>query len=196
MKFLKRAAALTLALSASVSLLACSNAKTPTQGWKVVAVKDYTQAVSFNVTRNSKDIDEVWFNVGKLATEEVTITFSTTSSSFSPSTSNQKSFTVTRDILKTAKKENNGWIKVVEDWGVSNSYVRFDLDGGITLNEIAFRDEDGKQLTATVDKAKIYVKDGSPSATTEYFTSEELATMTSTDGMPANLLDEQEKFKV
>ncbi len=196
MKILKRIAAITLALTASVAMLSCAGkADKPTKSWKVVAY-DFTQGVSFNVTRNSKDIDEVWLNVGKLDTEEVTITFTTSSSAFTSSSSNKKTATITRAMLKEANKNNNGWIKVVDDWNVSSSYVRFDLDGGITLNEIAFRDEDGKQLTATIDKAKVYVKGNVPSSPEKYFTSEELAEMTSTNGMPANLLDEQDKFKV
>ena len=178
--------------------------------WQIVAYDDgegvvFKQRVCFDVTRNSKKIDEIWLKVSSLAknAESASLTFQrystdTTSSSTPIITAQGTAFTnsITKKQVKEAKKELNGWIKFSKDaWQHNSSYVLLICEGNITLDEVVFVDEDGKRLTYEVDYAEIVYENTNGDIRNKVYTADELKAISDAKyGLPLNLNNDQESF--
>ena len=177
--------------------------------WRIVAYDDgegevFEQKVCFDVTRNSKKIDEVWLRVTEMSNkvESVNLTlqrYSTDSTSGSIEITLQgTAYTtaITKQDYNRAKKELNGWIKVTKDaWQHNSSYVILICEGNITIDEIVFVDENGKRLTGEVEYADFVFENTDGDMKNKIYTSSDISALTGVKyGTPLNLLNDQESF--
>lgn len=210
MKKYLRIAAFVLACVATLGFTSCKKADY-SKSWKVVAYtsegETQKQYVGFNVkfeTSSDKKIS-VWLKVldfdKNVDSVDVTIDRYLSSNLTGTGYTSAKAVTYTLKPDKGCNKNKNGkWVQIVENWSygstVTSHYVRLTLTGGVTLGEIAFVDEDGKQLTATVECANVYIQGGEPETTDDKFTKEELTAQKefARNGLPLYLVDEQDSF--
>lgn len=191
-----RIIALALTLITVFAFFGCKDKSGGYTSWEVRVYNDGegsadVQYVDFSVTRNGKNIKEVWINVAKISAAEVQIDFAKVSGD------SKQTLTLDKKKVKDARKNDGGWIKAVDDWNYGLSTVRMSLKGNVTVNEVAFVGEEGKKLSVTVNKAYIYYvdKDGKVQSSQEAYSKSDLEGITdSKTGLPLNLVDEQDKF--
>lgn len=193
-----------------LSFTGCGDKNAVGEAW-TVNVYDSTenQKVGFSLTRNSKNIKEVWINVAKIQGNLVGITvqkytaqsansreeyFGNTSMS---TALQQGEISITAQMVKTANKERKGWIKLNDDaWDKNYNNVLISLKGDIVLREIVFVNMDGEIIKANLDRALVVVEfDDDSMPKDKLWTKAELDAITNAKyGLPTALLDSQESF--
>lgn len=193
-----------------LSFTGCGNKNAVGEAWTVnVYDSTTTQKVGFSLTRNSKNIKEVWINVEKIQGNLVGITvqkytaqssndreeyFSNTSAA---TALQQGEISITAQMVKTANKERKGWIKLNDEaWDKNYNNVLISLKGDIVLREIVFVNMDGEVIKASLDRALIVVEfDDGSIPKDKLWTKAELDAITNAKhGLPTALLDSQESF--
>ncbi|MBE5741884.1 MAG: hypothetical protein E7360_01000 [Clostridiales bacterium] len=178
--------------------------------WKIVAYDDgngqvLNQRVCFDVTRNSKKIDEIWIKVTAMQNnvESVNFTFqryttNTTNGGTTGITAAGTALTtaVSKQQVKDATKNTNGWIKVTATaWQHNSSYVLMICQGNITIDEIVFISEEGKRLEYEVEHADIVYENTEGDLKQKVYSKAELEAITDAKyGLPLNLNNNQESF--
>lgn len=212
MKKFIRVAAVALAIVAALGLFGCKKSKADySHGWRVVAYKAsasgevQAQRVSFKVTKKTdKQIKQIWVRVDGFDKGVKSVDLTVDRYTSSPNLNSANSYNKVEYKLKNEKKgckaTNTGWFKVVDDWDYtsksSSVYVRLTLNGGVTIGEVGFVDEEGYKCTFEVNSANVYLQGYENQTTEKQFTKEELtaAQGKTKNGNPLNLADEQKSF--
>ena len=102
--------------------------------------------------------------------------------------------------VKNANKGAKGWIKLnTKDWGLKSDNVLLTVvDGRLTIREVVFVNENGEQLSASINVAYVAIKtDKKSNPVISQFTKAQLEEYAETSiyGVPNFLLDDQEAFK-
>lgn len=210
MKKFIRVAAVALAVVATLGLFGCKKSKADySHSWRVVAYKAsgevQAQRVGFKVTKKTdKQIKQIWVRVDgfdkgvKLV--DLTVDRYTSSSNLNSANSYNKVEYKLKNEKKGCKAMNTGWFKVVDDWDYTSTsssvYVRLTLNGGVTIGEVGFVDEEGYKCTFEVNSANVYLPGNEYETTEKQFTKDELtaAQGKTKNGNPLNLADEQKSF--
>ncbi len=210
MKKFIRVAAVALAIVAALGLFGCKKSKADySHSWRVVAYKAsgevQAQRVGFKVTKKTdKQIKQIWVRVDGfdkgVKSVDLTVDRYTSSSNLNSANSYNKVEYKLKNEKKGCKATNTGWFKVVDDWDYTSTsssvYVRLTLNGGITIGEVGFVDEEGYKCTFEVNSANVYLQGYENQTTEKQFTKEELtaAQGQTKNGNPLNLADEQKSF--
>ena len=210
MKKFIRVAAVALAIVAALGLFGCKKSKADySHGWRVVAYKAsgevQAQRVGFKVTKKTdKQIKQIWVRVDGfdkgVKSVDLTVDRYTSSSNLNSADSYNKVEYKLKNEKKGCKATNTGWFKVVDDWDYTSTsssvYVRLTLNGGVTIGEVGFVDEEGYKCTFEVNSANVYLQGYENQTTEKQFTKEELtaAQGQTKNGNPLNLADEQKRF--
>lgn len=210
MKKFIRVAAVALAIVAALGLFGCKKSKADySHSWRVVAYKAsgevQAQRVGFKVTKKTdKQIKQIWVRVDGfdkgVKSVDLTVDRYTSSSNLNSANSYNKVEYKLKNEKKGCKATNTGWFKVVDDWDYTSTsssvYVRLTLNGGITIGEVGFVDEEGYKCTFEVNSANVYLQGYENQTTEKQFTKEELtaAQGKTKNGNPLNLADEQKSF--
>lgn len=210
MKKFIRVAAVALAIVAALGLFGCKKSKADySHGWRVVAYKAsgevQAQRVGFKVTKKTdKQIKQIWVRVDGfdkgVKSVDLTVDRYTSSSNLNSANSYNKVEYKLKNEKKGCKATNTGWFKVVDDWDYTSTsssvYVRLTLNGGITIGEVGFVDEEGYKCTFEVNSANVYLQGYENQTTEKQFTKDELtaAQGKTKNGNPLNLADEQKSF--
>lgn len=145
----------------------------------------------------SKTVAGVYINVGELGSSSVQIKgYRCTSDSYSATSTLSVDVDLTKEKIKYAQKNNDGWIKLNEndfDYTSTSSRYKLILVGGITLNEIVILDINGKKIPYSVEKANFAYYQGDRLYMSE-MTSSTFNEKDFENGKIANLNDEQDKF--
>ena len=210
MKKFIRVAAVALAIVAALGLFGCKKSKADySHSWRVVAYKAsgevQAQRVGFKVTKKTdKQIKQIWVRVDGfdkgVKSVDLTVDGYTSSSNLNSANSYNKVEYKLKNEKKGCKATNTGWFKVVDDWDYTSTsssvYVRLTLNGGVTIGEVGFVDEEGYKCTFEVNSANVYLQGYENQTTEKQFTKEELtaAQGKTKNGNPLNLADEQKSF--
>lgn len=210
MKKFIRVAAVALAIVAALGLFGCKKSKADySHSWRVVAYKAsgevQAQRVGFKVTKKTdKQIKQIWVRVDGfdkgVKSVDLTVDRYTSSSNLNSANSYNKVEYKLKNEKKGCKATNTGWFKVVDDWDYTSTsssvYVRLTLNGGVTIGEVGFVDEEGYKCTFEVNSANVYLQGYENQTTEKQFTKEELtaAQGQTKNGNPLNLADEQKSF--
>lgn len=210
MKKFTRVAAVALAIVAALGLFGCKKSKADySHGWRVVAYKAsgevQAQRVGFKVTKKTdKQIKQIWVRVDGfdkgVKSVDLTVDRYTSSSKLNSANSYNKVEYKLKNEKKGCKATNTGWFKVVDDWDYTSTsssvYVRLTLNGGVTIGEVGFVDEEGYKCTFEVNSANVYLPGNEYETTEKQFTKDELtaAQGKTKNGNPLNLADEQKSF--
>lgn len=210
MKKFIRVAAVALAVVAALGLFGCKKSKADySHSWRVVAYKAsgevQAQRVGFKVTKKTdKQIKQIWVRVDGfdkgVKSVDLTVDRYTSSSNLNSANSYNKVEYKLKNEKKGCKATNTGWFKVVDDWDYTSTsssvYVRLTLNGGVTIGEVGFVDEEGYKCTFEVNSANVYLQGYENQTTEKQFTKEELtaAQGKTKNGNPLNLADEQKSF--
>lgn len=210
MKKFIRVAAVALAIVAALGLFGCKKSKADySHGWRVVAYKAsgevQAQRVGFKVTKKTdKQIKQIWVRVDGfdkgVKSVDLTVDRYTSSSNLNSANSYNKVEYKLKNEKKGCKATNTGWFKVVDDWDYTSTsssvYVRLTLNGGVTIGEVGFVDEEGYKCTFEVNSANVYLPGYEYETTEKQFTKDELtaAQGKTKNGNPLNLADEQKSF--
>ncbi len=210
MKKFIRVAAVALAVVAALGLFGCKKSKADySHSWRVVAYKAsgevQAQRVGFKVTKKTdKQIKQIWVRVDGfdkgVKSVDLTVDRYTSSSNLNSANSYNKVEYKLKNENKGCKATNTGWFKVVDDWDYTSTsssvYVRLTLNGGVTIGEVGFVDEEGYKCTFEVNSANVYLQGYENQTTEKQFTKEELtaAQGKTKNGNPLNLADEQKSF--
>ena len=210
MKKFIRVAAVALAIVAALGLFGCKKSKADySHSWRVVAYKAsgevQAQRVGFKVTKKTdKQIKQIWVRVDGfdkgVKSVDLTVDRYTSSSNLNSANSYNKVEYKLKNEKKGCKATNTGWFKVVDDWNYTSTsssvYVRLTLNGGVTIGEVGFVDEEGYKCTFEVNSANVYLQGYENQTTERQFTKEELtaAQGKTKNGNPLNLADEQKSF--
>ena len=210
MKKFIRVAAVALAIVAALGLFGCKKSKADySHSWRVVAYKAsgevQAQRVGFKVTKKTdKQIKQIWVRVDGfdkgVKSVDLTVDRYTSSSNLNSADSYNKVEYKLKNEKKGCKATNTGWFKVVDDWDYTSTsssvYVRLTLNGGVTIGEVGFVDEEGYKCTFEVNSANVYLQGYENQTTEKQFTKEELtaAQGQTKNGNPLNLADEQKSF--
>lgn len=210
MKKFIRVAAVALAIVAALGLFGCKKSKADySHGWRVVAYKAsgevQAQRVGFKVTKKTdKQIKQIWVRVDGfdkgVKSVDLTVDRYTSYSNLNSANSYNKVEYKLKNEKKGCKATNTGWFKVVDDWDYTSTsssvYVRLTLNGGVTIGEVGFVDEEGYKCTFEVNSANVYLQGYENQTTEKQFTKEELtaAQGKTKNGNPLNLADEQKSF--
>lgn len=210
MKKFIRVAAVALAIVAALGLFGCKKSKADySHSWRVVAYKAsgevQAQRVGFKVTQKTdKQIKQIWVRVDGfdkgVKSVDLTVDRYTSSSNLNSANSYNKVEYKLKNEKKGCKATNTGWFKVVDDWDYTSTsssvYVRLTLNGGVTIGEVGFVDEEGYKCTFEVNSANVYLQGYENQTTEKQFTKEELtaAQGKTKNGNPLNLADEQKSF--
>lgn len=210
MKKFIRVAAVALAIVAALGLFGCKKSKADySHSWRVVAYKAsgevQAQRVGFKVTKKTdKQIKQIWVRVDGfdkgVKSVDLTVDRYTSSSNLNSTNSYNKVEYKLKNEKKGCKATNTGWFKVVDDWDYTSTsssvYVRLTLNGGVTIGEVGFVDEEGYKCTFEVNSANVYLPGNEYETTEKQFTKEELtaAQGKTKNGNPLNLADEQKSF--
>lgn len=210
MKKFIRVAAVALAIVAALGLFGCKKSKADySHGWRVVAYKAsgevQAQRVGFKVTKKTdKQIKQIWVRVDGfdkgVKSVDLTVDRYTSSSNLNSVNSYNKVEYKLKNEKKGCKATNTGWFKVVDDWDYTSTsssvYVRLTLNGGVTIGEVGFVDEEGYKCTFEVNSANVYLQGYENQTTEKQFTKDELtaAQGKTKNGNPLNLADEQKSF--
>lgn len=210
MKKFIRVAAVALAIVAALGLFGCKKSKADySHSWRVVAYKAsgevQAQRVGFKVTKKTdKQIKQIWVRVDGfdkgVKSVDLTVDRYTSSSNLNSANSYNKVEYKLKNEKKGCKATNTGWFKVVDDWDYTSTsssvYVRLTLNGGVTIGEVGFVDEEGYKCTFEVNSANVYLQGYENQTTEKQFTKEELtaAQGKTKNGNPLNLADEQKSF--
>ena len=210
MKKFIRVAAVALAIVAALGLFGCKKSKADySHGWRVVAYKAsgevQAQRVGFKVTKKTdKQIKQIWVRVDGfdkgVKSVDLTVDRYTSSSNLNSANSYNKVEYKLKNEKKGCKATNTGWFKVVDDWDYTSTsssvYVRLTLNGGVTIGEVGFVDEEGYKCTFEVNSANVYLQGYENQTTEKQFTKDELtaAQGKTKNGNPLNLADEQKSF--
>lgn len=210
MKKFIRVAAVALAIVAALGLFGCKKSKADySHSWRVVAYKAsgevQAQRVGFKVTKKTdKQIKQIWVRVDGfdkgVKSVDLTVDRYTSSSNLNSAKSYNKVEYKLKNEKKGCKATNTGWFKVVDDWDYTSTsssvYVRLTLNGGVTIGEVGFVDEEGYKCTFEVNSANVYLQGYENQTTEKQFTKEELtaAQGKTKNGNPLNLADEQKSF--
>lgn len=210
MKKFIRVAAVALAIVAALGLFGCKKSKADySHSWRVVAYKAsgevQAQRVGFKVTKKTdKQIKQIWVRVDGfdkgVKSVDLTVDRYTSSSNLNSANSYNKVEYKLKNEKKGCKATNTGWFKVVDDWNYTSTsssvYVRLTLNGGVTIGEVGFVDEEGYKCTFEVNSANVYLQGYENQTTEKQFTKEELtaAQGKTKNGNPLNLADEQKSF--
>lgn len=210
MKKFIRVAAVALAIVAALGLFGCKKSKADySHSWRVVAYKAsgevQAQRVGFKVTKKTdKQIKQIWVRVDGfdkgVKSVDLTVDRYTSSSNLNSANSYNKVEYKLKNEKKGCKATNTGWFKVVDDWDYTSTsssvYVRLTLNGGVTIGEVGFVDEEGYKCTFEVNSANVYLQGYENQTTEKQFTKDELtaAQGKTKNGNPLNLADEQKSF--
>ena len=210
MKKFIRVAAVALAIVAALGLFGCKKSKADySHSWRVVAYKAsgevQAQRVGFKVTKKTdKQIKQIWVRVDGfdkgVKSVDLTVDRYTSSSNLNSANSYNKVEYKLKNEKKGCKATNTGWFKVVDDCDYtsksSSVYVRLTLNGGVTIGEVGFVDEEGYKCTFEVNSANVYLQGYENQTTENQFTKDELtaAQGKTKNGNPLNLADEQKSF--
>ena len=212
MKKFIRVAAVALAIVAALGLFGCKKSKADySHSWRVVAYKAsasgevQAQRVGFKVTKKTdKQIKQIWVRVDGfdkgVKSVDLTVDRYTSPSNLNSANSYNKVEYKLKNEKKGCKATNTGWFKVVDDWDYTSTsssvYVRLTLNGGVTIGEVGFVDEEGYKCTFEVNSANVYLQGYENQTTEKQFTKEELtaAQGKTKNGNPLNLADEQKSF--
>lgn len=210
MKKFIRVAAVALAIVAALGLFGCKKSKADySHSWRVVAYKAsgevQAQRVGFKVTKKTdKQIKQIWVRVDGfdkgVKSVDLTVDRYTSSSNLNSTNSYNKVEYKLKNEKKGCKATNTGWFKVVDDWDYTSTsssvYVRLTLNGGVTIGEVGFVDEEGYKCTFEVNSANVYLPGNEYETTEKQFTKDELtaAQGKTKNGNPLNLADEQKSF--
>lgn len=210
MKKFIRVAAVALAIVAALGLFGCKKSKADySHSWRVVAYKAsgevQAQRVGFKVTKKTdKQIKQIWVRVDGfdkgVKSVDLTVDRYTSSSNLNSANSYNKVEYKLKNEKKGCKATNTGWFKVVDDWDYTSTsssvYVRLTLNGGVTIGEVGFVDEEGYKCTFEVNSANVYLQGYENQTTERQFTKDELtaAQGKTKNGNPLNLADEQKSF--
>lgn len=212
MKKFIRVAAVAFAIVAALGLFGCKKSKADySHSWRVVAYKAsasgevQAQRVGFKVTKKTdKQIKQIWVRVDGfdkgVKSVDLTVDRYTSSSNLNSANSYNKVEYKLKNEKKGCKATNTGWFKVVDDWDYTSTsssvYVRLTLNGGVTIGEVGFVDEEGYKCTFEVNSANVYLQGYENQTTEKQFTKEELtaAQGKTKNGNPLNLADEQKSF--
>lgn len=210
MKKFIRVAAVALAIVAALGLFGCKKSKADySHGWRVVAYKAsgevQAQRVGFKVTKKTdKQIKQIWVRVDGfdkgVKSVDLTVDRYTSSSNLNSANTYNKVEYKLKNEKKGCKATNTGWFKVVDDWDYTSTsssvYVRLTLNGGVTIGEVGFVDEEGYKCTFEVNSANVYLQGYENQTTEKQFTKDELtaAQGKTKNGNPLNLADEQKSF--
>lgn len=212
MKKFIRVAAVALAIVAALGLFGCKKSKADySHSWRAVAYKAsgsgevQAQRVGFKVTKKTdKQIKQIWVRVDGfdkgVKSVDLTVDRYTSSSNLNSANSYNKVEYKLKNEKKGCKATNTGWFKVVDDWDYTSTsssvYVRLTLNGGVTIGEVGFVDEEGYKCTFEVNSANVYLQGYENQTTEKQFTKEELtaAQGQTKNGNPLNLADEQKSF--
>lgn len=210
MKKFIRVAAVALAIVAALGLFGCKKSKADySHSWRVVAYKAsgevQAQRVGFKVTKKAdKQIKQIWVRVDGfdkgVKSVDLTVDRYTSSSNLNSANSYNKVEYKLKNEKKGCKATNTGWFKVVDDWDYTSTsssvYVRLTLNGGVTIGEVGFVDEEGYKCTFEVNSANVYLQGYENQTTEKQFTKDELtaAQGKTKNGNPLNLADEQKSF--
>ena len=210
MKKFIRVAAVALAIVAALGLFGCKKSKADySHSWRVVAYKAsgevQAQRVGFKVTKKTdKQIKQIWVRVDGfdkgVKSVDLTVDRYPSSSNLNSANSYNKVEYKLKNEKKGCKATNTGWFKVVDDWDYTSTsssvYVRLTLNGGVTIGEVGFVDEEGYKCTFEVNSANVYLQGYENQTTEKQFTKEELtaAQGKTKNGNPLNLADEQKSF--
>lgn len=210
MKKFIRVAAVALAIVAALGLFGCKKSKADySHSWRVVAYKAsgevQAQRVGFKVTKKTdKQIKQIWVRVDGfdkgVKSVDLTVDRYTSSSNLNSADSYNKVEYKLKNEKKGCKATNTGWFKVVDDWDYTSTsssvYVRLTLNGGVTIGEVGFVDEEGYKCTFEVNSANVYLQGYENQTTEKQFTKDELtaAQGKTKNGNPLNLADEQKSF--
>lgn len=210
MKKFIRVAAVALAIVAALGLFGCKKSKADySHSWRVVAYKAsgevQAQRVGFKVTKKTdKQIKQIWVRVDGfdkgVKSVDLTVDRYTSSSNLNSAKSYNKVEYKLKNEKKGCKATNTGWFKVVDDWDYTSTsssvYVRLTLNGGVTIGEVGFVDEEGYKCTFEVNSANVYLQGYENQTTEKQFTKDELtaAQGKTKNGNPLNLADEQKSF--
>ena len=197
---------LSAAILSVTALVGCGEKQTNCEtGWKVARytaseeggqAEDVSQFVCFDITRNSEAIDSVWINVSDFLVDETIVEYGKYSTSGASTeykflTSDKGSFTLDKTAFNGSE---NGWIKLVGDWGVSSSYIKIAFTGGFTINEAVFLNAKGEKFTAALYAAKVIYRDDKSNVVAVVDKKDKLEGLPLGDSSPLKLLDEQDKF--
>lgn len=212
MKKFIRVAAVALAIVAALGLFGCKKNKADySHSWRAVAYKAsgsgevQAQRVGFKVTKKTdKQIKQIWVRVDGfdkgVKSVDLTVDRYTSSSKLNSANSYNKVEYKLKNEKKGCKATNTGWFKVVDDWDYTSTsssvYVRLTLNGGVTIGEVGFVDEEGYKCTFEVNSANVYLQGYENQTTEKQFTKDELtaAQGQTKNGNPLNLADEQKSF--
>lgn len=210
MKKFTRVAAVALAIVVALGLFGCKKSKADySHSWRVVAYKAsgevQAQRVGFKVTKKTdKQIKQIWVRVDGfdkgVKSVDLTVDRYTSSSNLNSANSYNKVEYKLKNEKKGCKATNTGWFKVVDDWDYTSTsssvYVRLTLNGGVTIGEVGFVDEEGYKCTFEVNSANVYLQGYENQTTEKQFTKDELtaAQGKTKNGNPLNLADEQKSF--
>lgn len=212
MKKFIRVAAVAFAIVAALGLFGCKKSKADySHSWRVVAYKAsasgevQAQRVGFKVTKKTdKQIKQIWVRVDGfdkgVKSVDLTVDRYTSSSNLNSANSYNKVEYKLKNEKKGCKATNTGWFKVVDDWDYTSTsssvYVRLTLNGGVTIGEVGFVDEEGYKCTFEVNSANVYLQGYENQTTEKQFTKDELtaAQGKTKNGNPLNLADEQKSF--
>ncbi len=195
-----------------LTLTGCKDKNAVGQSWRVEKFGDeeqtYVQKVGFKVTRNSKAIKEVWLNVEEIKGASATLTFTKYQSNTETDDDiyskgealDGGNIILSAQQVKKANKGAKGWIKLnTKDWGLKSDNVLLTVvDGRLTIREVVFVNENGEQLSASINVAYVAIKtDKKSNPVISQFTKAQLEEYAETSiyGVPNFLLDDQEAFK-
>ena len=183
----------------TASMLFSCGKKEESTGWTGWEVKEFkteeaetpeTQTAYYNLTRNSKNVEDVWLNIGGISHDSVDITVAFYyTSSMEYITSTKKDIQITKDMVADAK---DGWVRIIDGWDKAYSSLALTTTGGIQINEIVVLNAEREAMDITLKNAKlIFKKDGSIRGGT--YTSSEIADL-KLESDPSLTIDEQNKF--